>query len=41
MGPAGGIRTIRYAWQPFPEPPANLTGQTGLPATPFAIEVER
>jgi sialate O-acetylesterase len=39
--PHGGIRRIRYAWQPFPEPRANLTGQTGLPATPFAIEVER
>jgi sialate O-acetylesterase len=38
--PRGGIRTIRYAWQPFPKPRANLTGGTGLPATPFEIEVE-
>jgi len=39
--PRGGIRTIRYAWQPFPKPPVNLTGATGLPATPFAIKVDR
>ena len=40
QAPRGGIRTIRYAWRPFPDPPVNLTGQTGLPATPFAIEVQ-
>lgn len=38
--PPGGIRTIRHAWRPFPEPRANLTGKTGLPMTPFEIEVE-
>ncbi len=26
---------IRYAWIPFPEPPVNLTGSSGLPASPF------
>jgi sialate O-acetylesterase len=41
QAPRGGIRAIRYAWRPFPDPPVNLTGQTGLPATPFAIEVGR
>jgi sialate O-acetylesterase len=39
--PGGGIRQVRHAWLPFPEPKPNLTGQTGLPATPFEIEIER
>jgi sialate O-acetylesterase len=38
--PPGEIKNIRYAWRPFPEPKPNLTGQTGLPATPFELEVE-
>lgn len=38
--PVGGIARVRHAWRPYPEPRANLTGQTGLPATPFEIEVE-
>lgn len=25
----------RYAWRPFPEPPANLFNSAGLPASPF------
>jgi sialate O-acetylesterase len=36
----GGIKKIRHAWRPFPEPKPNLTGRTGLPATPFELEVE-
>lgn len=35
-----GIKRIRHAWRPFPEPKPNLTGRTGLPATPFELEVE-
>ena len=38
--PSGGIQKIRHAWRPFPEPRPNLTGKTGLPATPFELEVE-
>ena len=38
--PPGEIKKIRHAWRPYPEPRANLTGQTGLPATPFELEVE-
>ena len=33
------IQRIRYAWQPFPEPPVNLVGATGLPVTPFDLHV--
>lgn len=36
----GGVRKVRHAWRPYPEPKPNLTGQTGLPATPFEIAVE-
>jgi sialate O-acetylesterase len=38
--PPGEIKKIRHAWRPFPEPKPNLTGRTGLPATPFELEVE-
>jgi sialate O-acetylesterase len=38
--PVGGIARVRHAWRPFPEPKPNLTGQTGLPATPFEIAIE-
>ena len=38
--PSGEIQKIRHAWRPFPEPRPNLTGKTGLPATPFEFEVE-
>lgn len=38
--PPGGIHLIRHAWRPFPDPRVNLTGKTGVPATPFEIEVE-
>jgi len=38
--PSGEIQKIRHAWRPFPEPRPNLTGKTGLPATPFELEVE-
>ena len=37
---AGDILKIRHAWRPYPEPRPNLTGRTGLPATPFEIDVE-
>jgi len=37
--PPGSIYQVRYAWQPFPEPAVNLTGTTGLPASPFQIPV--
>jgi len=30
---------VRYAWQPFPEPPVNLVGPGGLPVTPFELTV--
>ena len=36
-GPPAGIRHVRYAWLPFPRPPVNLVGGTGLPATPFEM----
>lgn len=38
--PTGGIVKIRHAWRPFPDPKPNLTGLTGLPATPFELVVE-
>ena len=38
--PAGDIVKIRHAWRPFPDPKPNLTGLTGLPATPFELVVE-
>lgn len=38
--PAGDIVKIRHAWRPYPEPRPNLTGRTGLPATPFELDVE-
>jgi sialate O-acetylesterase len=38
--PPGEIKKIRHAWRPYPDPKPNLTGQTGLPATPFELEVE-
>lgn len=28
----------RYAWKPFPDPPANLYNSAGLPASPFTTE---
>ncbi|MFM8892956.1 MAG: sialate O-acetylesterase [Planctomycetia bacterium] len=33
----GGIRHVRHAWLPFPRPPVNLVGATGLPSTPFEM----
>ena len=38
--PTGKIVQLRYAWRPYPELRPNLTGQTGLPATPFEFHVE-
>jgi sialate O-acetylesterase len=38
--PARDIVKIRHAWRPYPEPRPNLTGRTGLPATPFELDVE-
>ncbi len=29
---------VRYAWLPFPNPPVNLVGGSGLPASPFTTE---
>ncbi|MCA9080184.1 MAG: exo-alpha-sialidase, partial [Planctomycetaceae bacterium] len=31
---------VRYAWQPFPDPPVNLCNASGLPASPFSTEFE-
>ncbi|NND98223.1 MAG: sulfatase-like hydrolase/transferase [Pirellulaceae bacterium] len=31
-------RHVRYAWQPFPNPPVNLVNDRGLPASPFSTE---
>ncbi|MDA9858689.1 sulfatase-like hydrolase/transferase [Rubripirellula sp.] len=31
---------VRYAWQPFPNPPVNLGDSTGMPASPFTTEEE-
>jgi sialate O-acetylesterase len=36
---ADPIRRVRYAWQPWPDPPVNLLGAGGLPVTPFELEV--
>lgn len=30
-------RFVRYAWAPFPTPPANLSNEEGLPASPFEL----
>lgn len=35
----GPAERIRYAWTPFPDPPVNLVNQSGLPASPFELEV--
>ena len=37
----GNPRWVRYAWQPFPAPPVNLTNAIGLPASPFMLSVTR
>jgi sialate O-acetylesterase len=40
----GGIRTptfVRYAWQPFPDPPQNLVNAADLPASTFQVTVSR
>ena len=37
----GGPHWVRYAWQPFPDPPVNLTNAVGLPASPFLLSVSR
>lgn len=37
--PPGSICRVRHAWRPFPQPAVNLTGTTGLPATPFQLSV--
>lgn len=34
----GEPRHVRYAWQPFPEPPVNLVNSEGLPGSPFSTE---
>ena len=34
-------RHVRYAWQPFPEPPVNLVNSEGLPGSPFSTEPMR
>ena len=31
---------VRYAWQPFPDPPVNLINSANLPASPFSTESE-
>ncbi|MAG93638.1 MAG: hypothetical protein CMJ48_07805 [Planctomycetaceae bacterium] len=31
---------VRYAWLPFPDPPASLINDAGLPASPFSTESE-
>ena len=33
------VERIRHAWVPFPEPPANLVNESGLPAAPFELDV--
>ena len=34
-------RHVRYAWKPFPEPPVNLVGAKGLPASPFSTRPQK
>ena len=33
-------KRVRYAWLPFPEPRVNLFNASGLPASPFVLDVE-